>query len=50
MTDEEQLKGVQYREDNATTHSVVIRAKTGTLSFIEGEHSIQKKLEFTTSL
>jgi fructose-1,6-bisphosphatase II len=50
VTDGELLNGVQYKGDISTKHTVVIRAKTGTLSFIGGEHRLQKKLELTTSL
>ena len=43
VTDCELLKGVQYKGSYALTHSVVMRAKTGTVRFIEGRHSIEKK-------
>ncbi|MEH7334213.1 class II fructose-bisphosphatase [Neobacillus drentensis] len=42
VTDGELLKGVQYNGSFATTHSVVMRAKTGTVRFIEGQHSLKK--------
>lgn len=42
VTDGELLKGVQYVGDIGTTHSVVMRAKTGTVRFIEGKHSLKK--------
>ncbi len=50
VTDGELLKGVQYKGGIATTHSVVMRAKSGTLRFIEGEHSLEKKLALVNSL
>ncbi|MEL4023980.1 class II fructose-bisphosphatase [Lysinibacillus endophyticus] len=43
VTDSELLRGVQYKGDYCLTHSVVMRAKTGTVRFIEGRHSIEKK-------
>lgn len=43
VTDGELLKGVQFKGMVATTHSLVMRAKSGTLRFIEGQHSLQKK-------
>ena len=50
VTDGELLKGVQYKGDIATTHSVVMRAKSGTLRFVEGKHSLEKKLALVNSL
>lgn len=43
VTDGELLRGVQYKGITATTHSLVMRAKSGTLRFIEGTHSLHKK-------
>jgi fructose-1,6-bisphosphatase II len=43
ITDGELLKGVQFTGAYATTHSVVMRAKSGTVRFIEGRHSLNKK-------
>jgi fructose-1,6-bisphosphatase II len=43
ITDGEMLKGVQYKGSVATTHTVVMRAKSGTVRFIEGQHSLKKK-------
>ncbi|CAG9620111.1 class II fructose-bisphosphatase [Sutcliffiella rhizosphaerae] len=43
VTDGELLRGVQFRGTNATTHSVVMRAKSGTVRFIDGQHNIKKK-------
>lgn len=47
VTDCELLKGVQYKGAYALTHSVVMRAKSGTVRFIEGRHSIEKKPTYT---
>ncbi|MEI3604242.1 class II fructose-bisphosphatase [Pseudogracilibacillus sp. SE30717A] len=43
VTDGELLKGVQYKGQRATTHTVVMRAKSGTIRFIDGQHSLKKK-------
>jgi fructose-1,6-bisphosphatase II len=43
VTDGELLRGVQYKGNVGTTHSVVMRAKSGTVRFIDGKHSLQKK-------
>jgi fructose-1,6-bisphosphatase II len=44
VTDGELLKGVHYKENRGTTHSVVMRAGTGTIRFIEGQHSLKTKI------
>ncbi|HEY4551887.1 MAG TPA: class II fructose-bisphosphatase [Bacillaceae bacterium] len=43
VTDGELLKGVQFKGTYGSTHSVVMRAKSGTVRFIEGRHSLHKK-------
>ncbi|MFP3126090.1 class II fructose-bisphosphatase [Ectobacillus funiculus] len=43
VTDGELLKGVQYNGNVGTTQSVVMRAKSGTVRFIDGKHSLKKK-------
>jgi fructose-1,6-bisphosphatase II len=43
VTDGELLRGVQFKGSFASTHSVVMRAKSGTVRFIEGRHSLKKK-------
>ncbi|WP_017186213.1 class II fructose-bisphosphatase [Alkalibacillus haloalkaliphilus] len=43
ITDGELLQGVQFRGDKATTETVVMRAKSGTVRFIDGTHSLKKK-------
>ncbi|MFA5795296.1 MAG: class II fructose-bisphosphatase [Candidatus Brocadiia bacterium] len=37
------LKGVRITGDGATTHSVVMRSKTGTIRYIEAHHRFSKK-------
>lgn len=43
VTDGELLRGVRFQGTSATTHSVVMRAKTGTVRFIEGNHRLERK-------
>jgi fructose-1,6-bisphosphatase II len=43
VTDGELLRGVRYQGTLAKTHSVVMRAKTGTVRFMEGTHRLEKK-------
>lgn len=41
------LKGVQFDKiKGVTTHSIVIRALSGSIRFIEGSHALNRKLEF----
>jgi fructose-1,6-bisphosphatase II len=42
ITDGELLKGVRYRADGATTHSLVMRSKSGTIRNIESRHQLAK--------
>jgi len=43
VTDGELLKGVQFKGSIATTQSLVMRAKSGTVRFIDGRHMLKKK-------
>lgn len=43
VTDGELLKGVRFQGTSGTTQSVVMRAKSGTVRFIDGKHSLKKK-------
>lgn len=43
VTDGELLKGIQFKGSRATTESIVMRAKSGTIRFVSGEHSLKKK-------
>ncbi|SDW40303.1 fructose-1,6-bisphosphatase II [Marininema mesophilum] len=47
VTDGELLKGVRYKGSHATTHSVVMRAATGTVRFIDGKHRLDKNSLFS---
>ena len=46
ITDGELLKGVQFFGDGATTHSLVMRSRTGTVRRIEATHHISKLRSF----
>ncbi|WP_096437653.1 class II fructose-bisphosphatase [Alteribacter populi] len=43
VTDGELLKGVRYRGHTGRTQSMVMRAKSGTVRFVDGKHSLKKK-------
>ncbi|RAS87393.1 fructose-bisphosphatase class II [Priestia endophytica] len=43
VTDGELLKGVQFKGSIGTTQSLVMRAKFGTVRFVDGRHSLKKK-------
>jgi fructose-1,6-bisphosphatase II len=42
ITDGELLQGVRYRSGGATTHSLVMRARSGTIRSIQSEHALWK--------
>jgi fructose-1,6-bisphosphatase II len=42
ITDGELLSGVRYRAGGATTHSLVMRARSGTIRTIQSEHKLWK--------
>ncbi|MFG3100592.1 class II fructose-bisphosphatase [Streptomyces sp. NPDC048182] len=42
ITDGELLRGVRYRSENATTDSIVMRSKSGTVRRISSEHRLSK--------
>jgi fructose-1,6-bisphosphatase II len=43
ITDGELLKGVQFTGSHGSTHSLVMRAKSGTVRFVDGRHFLNKK-------
>ncbi|MFJ7934294.1 class II fructose-bisphosphatase [Sporosarcina sp. NPDC096371] len=43
VTDGELLSGVQFKGGYSKTHSLVMRSKSGTIRFVEGRHSMEKK-------
>ncbi len=42
ITDGALLQGVRYTEDGATTYSMVMRARSGTVRYVEAEHRFAK--------
>lgn len=43
VTDGELLRGIQLKGGFAESHTLVMRAKSGTVRFVEGRHSMKKK-------
>ncbi len=41
------LRGVQYREDYATTQSIVMRSRSGTVRMIDAQHSLEKLARYS---
>jgi fructose-1,6-bisphosphatase II len=48
ITDGSLLRGVRYWPDGATTHSMVMRSRSGTVRWVEAEHSFEKLERFST--
>jgi fructose-1,6-bisphosphatase II len=48
ITDGEVLKGVHYRADSATTQSLVMRSKSGTVRSINATHRLSKLASFSS--
>ncbi|GAA1157287.1 class II fructose-bisphosphatase [Nocardioides aquiterrae] len=46
ITDGELLRGVRYRAGGVTTHSLVMRSRSGTIRSITSEHQLQKLRAF----
>jgi fructose-1,6-bisphosphatase II len=42
ITDGELMEGVRYRHGGATTHSLVMRSRSGTIRSIKSEHALKK--------
>jgi fructose-1,6-bisphosphatase II len=47
ITDGNLLRGVQYWPDGATTHSIVMRSRSGTVRWVEAEHRFEKLERFS---
>jgi fructose-1,6-bisphosphatase II len=47
ITDGELMRGVRYRAGGATTHSLVMRSRSGTIRSITSEHKLQKLRAFS---
>jgi fructose-1,6-bisphosphatase II len=48
VTDGDLLKGVRYRGDGATTESLVMRAKSGTIRRIQANHMWHKLMRYSS--
>jgi fructose-1,6-bisphosphatase II len=48
VTDGELLRGVRYRAGGATTHSIVMRSRSGTVRLIESFHRLAKLRAYAT--
>ena len=48
ITDGELVGGVRYRAGGATTHSLVMRSKSGTIRSIRSEHRLSKLREYSS--
>jgi fructose-1,6-bisphosphatase II len=48
ITDGELMKGVRYRAGGCTTHSLVMRCRSGTIRSITSEHRLQKLRTFAS--
>ncbi|MGQ0664184.1 MAG: class II fructose-bisphosphatase [Pseudomonadota bacterium] len=49
VTDGSMLRGVRRGPDSATTHSIVMRSKTGTVRVIEASHNLSRKPGMTAA-
>ena len=47
VTDGDLLRGVRYAAGGATTQSIVMRSKSGTVRMIDGRHSLNKLREYS---
>jgi fructose-1,6-bisphosphatase II len=47
ITDGELMRGVRYRANGATTHSLVMRSRSGTIRSITSEHKLAKLRSFS---
>ena len=47
ITDGYLLRGVRYWPDGATTHSMVMRSRSGTVRYVEAEHHLEKLERFS---
>ncbi|RZQ63566.1 class II fructose-bisphosphatase [Amycolatopsis suaedae] len=48
ITDGDLLRGVHYREGGATTQSIVMRSKSGTVRMIDGYHRLTKLRDYSS--
>ena len=48
VTDGEMVRGVRYRGGGATTHSLVMRSRSGTIRYVESEHRLNKLMAYSS--
>lgn len=48
ITDGELLEGVRYKKNGPTTHSIVMRSKSGTIREVHSEHHINKLAQYAS--
>jgi fructose-1,6-bisphosphatase II len=48
VTDGEIVRGVRYRGGGATTHSLVMRSRSGTIRYVESEHRLTKLMAYSS--
>jgi fructose-1,6-bisphosphatase II len=48
ITDGDLLRGVRYRDGGATTYSIVMRSKSGTVRLVDGYHRLAKLRQFAS--
>jgi len=48
ITDGELLRGVRYHGNGATTQSLLMRSKSGTVRFVDARHRLEKLQQFST--
>ena len=48
ITDGELMRGVRYRGEGVTTHSLVMRSRSGTVRSITAEHRLSKLRDLST--
>ena len=47
VTNGDMLRGVTYRKSGATTRSLVMRSKSGTVRFVESQHQLTKLQDYS---
>ncbi|HTT87767.1 MAG TPA: fructose-bisphosphatase class II, partial [Acidimicrobiales bacterium] len=47
VTDGELMQGVRYHDFGATTQSMVMRSRSGTVRFVSARHALHKLREFS---
>ena len=47
VTNGDMLRGVSYRKNGATTRSLVMRSKSGTIRYVDSIHQLPKLQEYS---